>query len=367
METGVSYFSSRDLKHVREDLREIIEHGCTYVVHCFTETDLAYARDTMRDVVRATHEAGLEVWLDPWGLCGIFSGETFTRFPLDHPEAWQVLSDGRRAPAACPNHPETRRFLREWIEACAHIGGDVLFWDEPHFYVPAWRGDFSGAWACYCEDCLRRFRDFHGGEMPHEFTPEVKGFREASLLELLSGLAAYGHEKGMRNALCLIPTDLPEHGFPEPQERLERAIAKRLAGAPAGALEAALHVGVGDFEGAAAIPDLDIFGCDPYWYLFGTDPERFMRAYGELAADASRRHGRGLQLWVQAFSVPEGREEELRTGLRVAQELGATHVAAWSYDATRSMSKIACPRADEVWRIIGEEFRRMRGQGERPG
>jgi hypothetical protein len=36
-------------------------------------------------------------------------------------------------------------------------------------------------------------------------------------------------------------------------------------------------------------------------------------------------------------------------------------VAAWSYDATRSMSKIACPRADDVWRIIGEEFHRMRG------
>ena len=132
MKTGVSYFSSRDLRHVREDLQEIIDHGCNYVVHCFTETDLAYARDTMRDVVKATHDAGLEAWLDPWGVAGIFSGETFTRFPLDHPETWQVLSDGRRAPAACPNHPETRKFLREWVDACAYIGGDVLFWDEPH-------------------------------------------------------------------------------------------------------------------------------------------------------------------------------------------------------------------------------------------
>ena len=84
---------------------------------------------------------------------GIFSGETFTRFPLDQPETWQVLSDGRRVGAACPNHPETRKFLRGWIDACAAAGGEVLFWDEPHFYAGLWRGDLSGAWACRCVVC----------------------------------------------------------------------------------------------------------------------------------------------------------------------------------------------------------------------
>ncbi len=360
MQTGVAYFSSRTLRHVRADLQDMLEHGCTYVVHCFTETDLAYNRDTMRDVVRATHDAGLEVWLDPWGLAGIFSGETFTRFPLDHPETWQVLSDGRRAPAACPNHPETRNFLRAWIDACAYIGGDLLFWDEPHFWVGLWKGDLSGAWGCRCDTCRSLFRDRFACEMPEEFTADARAFREASLLGLLSGLCRYGHEKGLRNALCLIPTDLAAHGFPEPEERLRRALERRLAGGPVGALEAMQHIGVGDFDTAAAIPDLDIFGCDPYWYLFGTDSETFMRVYSEEAAAASRKHNRGLQLWVQAFSVPAGREDELRTGLRVAAEVNATHVAAWSYEATASMSQIACPRADIAWNILGEEFRRLR-------
>ncbi len=360
METGVSYFSARDLRHVQADLRDIVEHGCTYVVHCFTETDLAYYRDAMREIAAATHEAGLEVWLDPWGVAGIFSGETFTRFPLDHPETWQVLSDGRRVGAACPNHPETRSFLRGWIEAGAAAGGDVLFWDEPHFYVGLWRGDLSGAWGCRCDVCLGLFRDRFSHQMPGEFTAEVRAFREASLLGLLSELCRCGHEKGLRNALCLIPTDLGAHGFPAPEERLRRALERRLAEAPPDSVEAMLHVGVGNFDAAAAIPDLDIFGCDPYWYLFGTDAEPFTRAYGQAAAEAARRHGRGLQLWVQAFSVPDGREEELRTGLRVAREVGATHVAAWSYEGTASMSQIRCARPDAVWRILGEEFRRLR-------
>jgi len=361
IETGVSYFSSRDLRHVRQDLDDMVAQDCTYVVHCFTETDLLYYRRTVQDVVNATRDAGLEAWLDPWGVTGIFSGESLSRFLVDHPEALQLRSDGRRAPAACPNHPETRRFLREWVEASAYIGGDVLFWDEPHFYVTLWHGDRSGAWACRCDICRELFRDRFGGEIPGEFTPEVKAFREASLVDALTELCHHGRAKGLRNALCLIPTDLADHGFTEPQERLQAALTRLLSGGVPGAVESMLHIGVGDFERAAAIPDLDIFGSDPYWYLFGTPAEPFMRKYGELTVDAARKHGREVQFWVQAFSVPDGREEELRTGLRVAEELGATHVAAWSYDATRSMSKIACPRADDVWRIIGEEFRRLRG------
>lgn len=57
METG-SYFSRRILGHVRADLQEIVDYGCTHVVHCFTETDLAYCREMMCEVIAATREAG---------------------------------------------------------------------------------------------------------------------------------------------------------------------------------------------------------------------------------------------------------------------------------------------------------------------
>ena len=360
MHTGVSYFSSRTLRHVRDDLRNIADHDCTYVVHCYTETDLAYYRETMREIADATREAGLEVWFDPWGAAGIFSGETLTRFPLDHPATWQVLSEGRRIGASCPNHPDTRGFLREWIDACAAAGGDVLFWDEPHFYTGLWRRDFSGAWACRCVVCVSLFHDRYRHPMPADFTPEVRAFRESSLTELLTDLCRYGHEKGMRNALCLLPTDLTAHGFPQPEERLRQALERRAGDANPAAVQSMIHIGVGDFDTAAAISDLDIFGCDPYWYLFGTDAQPFVRAYSGLAKAAAEKHGRGLQLWLQAFSVPAGREDELRSGVRVAEDLGATHLAAWSFEGTASMSQIRCRRPEVVWSILGEEFRRLR-------
>ncbi len=361
IETGVAYFDVRTLRHVRADLADMVEHGCTYVVHCFTETDLAFYRETMAEVVKATHEAGLEAWLDPWGVAAIFSGESFSRFPLEHSEARQLLSDGRRAIAACPNHPATRQFLRQWTEAACATGADVLFWDEPHFYFNVHHGDFSGAWGCRCDECQRAFRERFGHPMPDRLSDEVIAFRQASLLEVLSDLCRLGREKGLRNVLCLIPSELRRMGFPEVEERFAGLVAG--AADKEDALAGLLHFGIDDWDAAAAIADLDIFGCDPYWYIWGTEPESFMRVYSERAAEAARRHGRDLQLWVQAFRVPAGREEELRKGLAVAEEVGATHVAAWAYEGTASMSYVRCARPDVVWRIVGEEFRRLRGEG----
>ena len=42
-------------------------------------------------------------------------------------------------------------------------------------------------------------------------------------------------------------------------------------------------------------------------------------------------------------------------GARVAEEVGATHLAAWSFRATESMS-IRCADSEKVWRIVSEEF-----------
>jgi hypothetical protein len=126
------------------------------------------------------------------------------------------------------------------------------------------------------------------------------------------------------------------------------------------AIEGMMHIGVGDFDSAAAIPDLDIFSTDPYWYALGVEPELFMRTYSDEAAAAAKKHGRELQLWLQAFRVPAGRADELRMGVRVAEEVGATHLAAWSFRATESMSEISCAEPDDVWRVLGEEFRRVK-------
>src|SRR5688572_13529408 len=133
METGVSYYGSRILRHVQADLEDIAEHGCTYIVHTFSESDLSSYRGTMAEIVKATHAAGLRAWFDPWGVGGVFGGESPSLYVARFPSHQQVLSTGERVPAACPNRPEFRAMLRLWIDAAIEAGADVLFWDEPHF------------------------------------------------------------------------------------------------------------------------------------------------------------------------------------------------------------------------------------------
>ncbi|MEX2236080.1 MAG: hypothetical protein WEB00_00900 [Dehalococcoidia bacterium] len=361
METGVSYFSARDLRHVQSDLEEIVGHGCTYIVHCYTETDMLWNRGTIERIFRTTRDAGLGVWADPWGVAGIFSGETLSRFAADHLDAWQQLSDGRRVPVACPSHPETRGFIKRWVQVAAEAGAEVAFWDEPHLYASAWAGDFSGAWSCHCSHCAELLSQHGGGTLHEEFDAGMMAFRETVLLDFLAGVCAAGRQAGLRNALCLLPSAFERHGFPAVAEGMRSGLAGRV---PADKLEQViaplLHFGIDDWDKAAAIPDLDIFGTDPYWFLFDVEPERFMRSYSERAIETANAHGRESQLWLQAFRVPEGREEELRMGAAVAAELGADSVAAWSYRGTESMSKIACARPQVVWGVLGEAFRTLR-------
>ncbi len=95
VETGISYFSSRTLRYVQGDLEDMVAHHCTYVVHCLTETDLLFYRETMQEIVEATHEAGLDAWLDPWGVAGVFSGDQVAAWSYDATGSMSALRPAR--------------------------------------------------------------------------------------------------------------------------------------------------------------------------------------------------------------------------------------------------------------------------------
>jgi len=157
---GVSYFGVRILRHVRRDLQDIAARGYTAVLHTFSENDLAYYRGTMGDIVEASHEAGLEVQMCPWGVGRTFGGEAESRWVTFHPEACQVLDDGRHVASGCLNNPAYRSFCKDWADAALEAGTDYVFWDEPHWTVPEHVGiDDPERWACCCDSC----RELAGG------------------------------------------------------------------------------------------------------------------------------------------------------------------------------------------------------------
>ena len=315
---GSSYFGVRILRHVRRDLEDLAARGYTGVLHTFSENDLAYYRGTMRDIVAASHELGLEVQMCPWGLGRTFGGEAESRWVTFHPEACQVLDDGRRVAAGCLNNPAYRAFCREWADAALDCGTDYVFWDEPHWTVPAHVGVADAArWACRCDACADRF----GAQLPTELTEEVRAFREASLVDFLREMLAHVRSHGGRNTVCLLPLTEGPHG-------------------------------IRDWDAVASLSGLDVLATDPYWKNFEESAGSFVGRFSRLLAETAGRHRVRPQLWLPSFGLERGDIRDLLAAIDAAREAGVDDLWTWGYEACMHMTHLATPDAHEVWEAV---------------
>lgn len=304
---GVSYFGVRILRHVRRDLADISARGYSAVLHTFSENDLAYYRGTMADIVAASHDVGLEVQMCPWGVGRTFGGEAESRWVTFHPDACQVLDDGRRVAAGCLNNPAYRAFCKAWADAAIEAGTDYVFWDEPHWAVPEHVGAEPGRWACWCDVC----RELAGGDP----TPE---FREASLVDFLRDMVAHVSARGGKNTVCLLPLTEGPHG-------------------------------IGDWDAVASLPGLDVLATDPYWKGFDEEPGSFVARFANLLAETAGRHGVGAQLWLPSFGLTREDIPDFEAAVEAARGRGIDDLWMWGYEACAHMTHLATPDASLVW------------------
>jgi N-acetylmuramic acid 6-phosphate etherase len=316
--SGCSYFGVRIVRHVRRDMADLAARGYTGVLHTFSENDLAYYRGTMREIVDASHAAGLTVQTGPWGLGRTFGGEAESRFVAFHPEACQVLDDGRRVAAACLNQPAYRAFCKEWADAALDAGADSIFWDEPAWVVPAHVAvEDAARWSCRCEQCVECF----GGPLPTELTRDAQAFREASVVDFLREVVAHVAARGGQNTICLLPATDGAHG-------------------------------ISDWDGVASLPGLTTFATDPYWKHWGEPAGPFVRRFARLLRDTCARHGVGAQLWLPSFGLTRDEIPALEAAIAAAREEGVDDLWTWGYEACGHMTSLATPDAPLVWEAV---------------
>jgi hypothetical protein len=326
MKLGCSYFGNRILKHFIEDLKEMREMGCDYVVHTYSENDMAFCHAAVADLVAATKEVGLVAWIDPWGVGKVFGGESFSNFVMQNVDAMQVLSDGLPTGAACPNNPKFRAFMREWTDAAASTGAQIAFWDEPHFYIPSWLGGRPNTWGCRCTHCQKLFEERMGKPMPTEQTSDVLEFKEACAQEFLQELATGAAQRGLGNALCVLPHRDAAHG-------------------------------TANWAQLAEIRPLDVFGTDPYWMAAKRSVDEYVRGAARDVVAIARDNGLEAQVWLQGFGVPAGREDELVRAVQVMCEEGVRNIAVWGIYACEHLSWIRPANPKLAWEKIKEAFR----------
>ncbi|MES1247371.1 MAG: N-acetylmuramic acid 6-phosphate etherase [Actinomycetota bacterium] len=310
---GTSYFGVRIPRHVERDMHDLAALGYGGVTHTLTENDLAYYRETMREIVAGSHRAGLWVQASPWGLGRTFGGEAESRFVAFHPEECQVMDDGRRVAAACLNSPAYRAFCAEWADWALDSGVDSLFWDEPAWVVPAHVGVEAERFGCFCDHCRERF----GRELPRELEGDLLAFRQASVIDFLRELLA----RGGNHTICLLPSTEGAHG-------------------------------IGDWDAVASLPGLSTFATDPYWKHWNEDAEPFVRRFARLLRETCDRHGVAAQLWLPSFGMTADDIPELEAAVRATREERVDDVWTWGYEACGHMSALATPDSPQVWVAI---------------
>jgi N-acetylmuramic acid 6-phosphate etherase len=321
---GVSYFGVRIPRHARRDLEDIAARGYTAVLHTFSENDLAYYRGTMAEIVSASHDVGLEVQMCPWGLGRTFGGEAESRWVTMHPEACQVLDDGRRVATGCLNNPAYRAFCKEWADAALEAGTDYVFWDEPHWTVPEHVGvEDPNRWACACEVCT----ELSGLDLSGGLTPEVQQFRERSVVAFLGEVTAHVGARGGKNTICLLPLTEGPHG-------------------------------VSDWDSVGALPHLSVLATDPYWKNFDEPAESFVGRFARLLAETAGRNGVEAQMWLPSFGLTREDIPELEAAIDATRSAGIDDVWTWGYEACRHMTLLATPDSPLVWEAVSKALTR---------
>lgn len=61
IETGVSCFANGWPDHFERDLEDILAHHCTYIVHCFSENEMLFARKRTAQFFKMTREGAWAV------------------------------------------------------------------------------------------------------------------------------------------------------------------------------------------------------------------------------------------------------------------------------------------------------------------
>lgn len=326
LKKGIAYHSNRILKHVREDLHDIIEHHFNLVVHTFSHNDFDRHRSVMRDIVAMTEELGLDVWIDNWGLAGPPGDKS--HFLSYHPDSHQIFSNGEREPTrVCLASPAFRQFTKEWIDVVKDIGGRTIFWDEPHLAGKQLTDGKPAVWACRCERCRSLFAETYGRSMPAELSEEVERFRVQTVVDYFAEVTQYSKERGLDNAVCVMLGD--EFGL-----NLNTA------------------------EAIAKLPHLDNIGSDPYWLGLDVEPYAYNYEAAARTVRISQTYGKDHNVWIQGYGFPRGREEEIVDAADAAYDAGARTILVWGFRGGES-NDYRAERPDITWKTIGDAMRRI--------
>lgn len=338
LKTGVAYHGNRMLSHAITDMREIARADMDIVVHMLSHNDWERHDAVMKDIFAASEDAGLEVWVDNWGIGGAPGDKC--HFLAYHPEAHTYYGDGQMHPyQICLNAPSYRQFVKDWVDTVARLGGKTIFWDEPRIpemKLPDGTGYYS---ACTCPTCRKLFEDRYGKRMPIVMDEDVAEFRNDTIVEFHEFISDYSAAQGMKNVICLMPYQLTGigRGNTEGPEKLISMDISRLC----------------------SIKNIDNVGTDPYWYGSDNNPYEYNYKSTKACVEVADKYSKDHNIWIQSYNAPRGREEEIIEATEAAYDAGARTILAWSFHSGES-NTYRSANPERSWLCTVEGMKRIK-------
>jgi len=302
-------------------MRDLKQKGFTFVLHTYSEFDLQFRSETMKEIFRITHDEGLDVWVNPWGVGNVFGGEPFSNFASKNIfTSCQVLDDNNPTSIACPNSPKFNSFLDSWIETVIESGVDTVLWDEPHFHEQGFLSSVPNRWGCRCKFCNSKFEDEFNFPMPTIETEEVKVFKKKSLISFIERLSNKVKMNNVKNTLYLTAN--------LSLEKVEK-----------------------EWESLFNINSIDTFATGPYWQ-WAKKPVEHVAEYAKIILEMASKKNKNSQIWIQGFKIKDGRERELSKAISNATDSGVESIAIWGYEGCSQESWVACDNPELAWKKI---------------
>lgn len=307
-------------------MKELKKNGFNYVLHTYSEYDLMFREKTLMEIVKISHEAGLEVWVNPWGVGNVFGGEPFSNFVNQNIfSSCQVLDDGNPTAIACPNSPMFNDYMVKWLNAVSAAKVDAILWDEPHFHEQGFLSSVEGRWGCRCKYCKAKYEELFNTEMPLNETDSVKLFKLKSILKFITNLADKAKKLGIKNTLYLTANLKPN-----------KIITA--------------------WDDYAKIESIDTIATGPYWQ-WAKEEVGIVNEYSRVIQRLAKKYNKESQVWIQGFNIHAQLESEIRQATQFVNEAEVDRIAFWGYEGCTQQSWISCDNPTLVWRTILESIK----------
>lgn len=314
MNLGVSYIAPHLPNHIETDMAHLADIGCNEVLFALQENHFKIMTGAVQHGASLALKYKLKPLVVVWGFANTFGGGRMSNFLLEDRTLWRIDQGGQPEPRVCLNNPKIVDIFEQLTRTCHDHGFQGMFVDEP---TPQ---------NCFCDHCQERFAVKYAGKLDKAVgTAEYTAFQ-------LDTVVHYSRE--ISDRVKVVSPDLQT-------------------------ITCVMPVDQTCWEAVAQIDSLDVFSTDPYWRVKNSKMTLEQAVeYATAAREICSRWHKQSQIWLNAWKIPAGVEDEIYTGGKALAAVGFDSMYTWSFRGGLGTNEES-EYPERVWAAVSKLYREL--------